>query len=241
MATRLGSKVRYPDGVCRALVAPERISEIPLQAARHVYPAGCGATGESERATNEVGIWSRSQAEITSVPMLGLLSSLCTVAPNDGAGDHAVALQYASEGSRALLFSTMARVHTAFADLFSHLAARPYDEGYGALGRDKGGWGWCMLAARSRDNRRAPTRALTTSAGDGASPSAADDGADATSAPAAASSQAASGPSAQPASAPLAAGAPPPASGGQRTPPCGHQLAAPPARGPASAAAAAAV
>ena len=144
MATRLGSKVRYPDGVCRALVAPDRISEITLQSARHVYPAGCGATGESERATNEVGIWSRSQAEITSVPMLGLLSSLCTVVPNDGAGDHAVAIQYASEGARALLFSTMARVHAAFADLFSHLANRPYEEGYGALGRDNGGWGWCM-------------------------------------------------------------------------------------------------
>ena len=139
----LCTPARYPDGQLRAPVeTSERLARITANTLRHIVPAAAGATYEPPRAINEIGIWSRSAAEVTTVPTMGRLSDLISQREVGSDGGYAVAMQYASHGSEAsggnLLQDVLLRVHRRVAML-----CQEHADDLSAIGGERG---WHLLA-----------------------------------------------------------------------------------------------
>ena len=123
----LRHEVTYPDGSKQRPGYLERLEHLGVQAARHVLPAAAGARFESRRAIREIGIWSKSTAEDTTVPGMGRLADLVTTAwgadPDEDGTAHTTPDQYASHGTMAALPSIILRQHRAISALIQEHAA----------------------------------------------------------------------------------------------------------------------
>ena len=123
----LRHEVTYPDGSKQRPGYLERLEHLGVQAARHVLPAAAGARFESRRAIREIGIWSKSTAEDTTVPGMGRLADLVTTAwgadPDEDGTAHTTPDQYASHGTLTALPSIILRQHRAISALIQEHAA----------------------------------------------------------------------------------------------------------------------
>ena len=121
------ARVTYPNGTKQCPTRLERLEHLGVQAARHVLPAAAGARFESRRAIREIGIWSKSAAEETTVPGMGRLADLVTTAwgkdPDEDAAAHTTPDQYASHGTTVALPSILLRQHRAISALILEHAA----------------------------------------------------------------------------------------------------------------------
>ena len=123
----LRAKVMYPTGQRQCPTRPERLEHLGVQAARHVLPAAAGARFEPRRAIREIGIWSKSAAEDTTVPGMGRLADLVTTTwgtnPDEDGAAHKTPDQYATHGTTAALPSIILRQHRAISALILQHAA----------------------------------------------------------------------------------------------------------------------
>ena len=123
----LRAKVMYPTGQRQCPTRPDRFEHLGVQAARHVLPAAAGARFEPRRAIREIGIWSKSAAEDTTVPGMGRLADLVTTAwgtdPDEDGTAHSTPDQYAIHGTTAALPSIILRQHRAISALIQQHAA----------------------------------------------------------------------------------------------------------------------
>ena len=121
------ARVTYPNGTKQRPTRLDRLEHLGVQAARHVLPAAAGARFESRRAIREIGIWSKSAAEETTVPGMGRLADLVTNAwgndPDEDAAVHTTPDQYASHGTTVALPSILLRQHRAISALILEHAA----------------------------------------------------------------------------------------------------------------------
>ena len=119
--------ITYPDGRKQRPTRLERLDHLGVQAARHVLPAAAGARFESRRAIREIGIWSKSAAEETTVPGMGRLADLVTTVwgkdPDEDAAAHTTPDQYSSHGTSVALPGILLRQHKAISALILEHAA----------------------------------------------------------------------------------------------------------------------
>ena len=123
----LRAHVTSPDGRKQRPANLERLVHLGVQAARHVLPAAAGARFEPRRAIREIGIWSKSAAEETTVPGMGRLADLVTTAwgkdPDEDGSAHTTPDQYAQHGTNVALPGILLRQHRAISALILQHAA----------------------------------------------------------------------------------------------------------------------